>query len=903
MTALTNALNQVVTLAYNTNSYLTKIVAPLGMKYGFTYDGLGRMRTVTDSEGYTLTASYDNLDRVTNITYLDGSYEQIVYDKLDTAMMRDRNGHWVLQQHDSLRHLTDVFDSIGRHTQLGYCTCGALDSITDPQGNVTSWIRDIQNRVMQKVYPDQTQITYNYETNSSRMHSVTDAENQTTLYNYYIDNDLAQVSYSNAVIATPTVSLTYDTNFNRLVTMVDGVGTNSYSYYPVATGQLGAGMLSSVANTFVGSTTVYKYDALGRTTNRAIDGVSEQLTYDALGRVTMITNVLGSFTNTFLRATALITTNFAPNGKTTILSYSSVTNEERLAEIWNQKTNAVTLSKFDYVYDALGQITNWTEQTDNTATNVQVMQYDPVNQLLAVTVHGNSMAGAILQQYAYAYDNSGNRTTEQIGAGAGSSVAISQSSYNANNQITGRVGGTGQMLFAGSVSKASTVTVGGNAATINHQTTNFTAYATVISGTNVIPVVATDYSANQVTNKYQVVVTNNGVAKTITFDLNGNETAVVTSTTTNTYLWDAANRLVSIIGPTNQSVFTYDGFGRRVQITEYQNGNAISTNNFLWDKAQLCEQRSVADVVIKRFSELGEQILGTNYYFTRDHLGSVREMVDGSGTIQVRYSYDPYGRRTKISGNLDADFGFTGGYYHAVSGLCLTLLRAYDPDLGRWLSRDLLAERAGLNVYDYVNNNPTNWLDPYGACPGGGGGGTQVTGGAGAGGSSSWWKFGADVLGAAIIVGAILAAPEVLTAVVIGGVVGAAWGAATAKPGEAWEGAGAGFIGGAVGGATGGLFELADIGAGAFVGGALGGGIGDVANRGTPDVGTVGSIVTGGIIGGAFDFAGAGSGWSGGLASGTGSQVGQTVYVDAPMAILDAGTTIIQNHSQQLQCQ
>jgi hypothetical protein len=148
-----------------------------------------------------------------------------------------------------------------------------------------------------------------------------------------------------------------------------------------------------------------------------------------------------------------------------------------------------------------------------------------------------------------------------------------------------------------------------------------------------------------------------------------------------------------------------------------------------------------------------------------------------------------------------------------------------------------------------------------------------------------------------------LAAPEVLTAVVIGGVVGAAWGAATAKPGEAWEGAGAGFIGGAVGGATGGLFELADIGAGAFVGGALGGGIGDVANRGTPDVGTVGSIVTGGIIGGAFDFAGAGSGWSGGLASGTGSQVGQTVYVDAPMAILDAGTTIIQNHSQQLQCQ
>src|SRR5258705_10932475 len=68
----------------------------------------------------------------------------------------------------------------------------------------------------------------------------------------------------------------------------------------------------------------------------------------------------------------------------------------------------------------------------------------------------------------------------------------------------------------------------------------------------------------------------------------------------------------------------------------------------------------------------------TNYFFTRDHLGSVREMTDGAGAIRARYDYDPYGRRTKVSGDLDADFGFTGHYVHAPSGLYMALFRAYD---------------------------------------------------------------------------------------------------------------------------------------------------------------------------------------------------------------------------------
>jgi RHS repeat-associated protein len=160
-----------------------------------------------------------------------------------------------------------------------------------------------------------------------------------------------------------------------------------------------------------------------------------------------------------------------------------------------------------------------------------------------------------------------------------------------------------------------------------------------------------------------------------------------------------------------------------VGIRSLVNGTETSRRQFLWCDEELCVERDGSGIVSKRFFKQGVRFetgpSAGSYFYTRDHLGSIREMTDSSGTVRARYTYDPFGRRSHLAGDLDADFGLAGMFWTAEARLCLTRFRAYDPELGRWLSRDPIRNaevQEGANLYAYAGNDPVNVADPLGLC-------------------------------------------------------------------------------------------------------------------------------------------------------------------------------------------
>jgi RHS repeat-associated protein len=361
------------------------------------------------------------------------------------------------------------------------------------------------------------------------------------------------------------------------------------------------------------------------------------------------------------------------------------------------------ISQFDYTYNANGDILTWT-QANSGQPNAHRFDfgYDAADQLRSAALTDTS-TGAAVNQCAYDFDPSGNRTNTQNGS------TIISSAANNLNQLTAQTSG-GKMHFRGTVNEPATVAVAGNPATVD-STGHFDGVADVNVGANTVTVAATDASGNTRTNNYQISVPS-GTSTSLLYDLNGN----LTSDGTMTYEWDAANRLIAInySETANRTEFSYDGLGRRVQLVEKSGAAVTGTKIFVWCGYELCEERNVDGAVTKRFYPQGVQIAGTSYYNTRDHLGSIRELTDDAGTVRVRYDYDPFGRRTKVNGDIDSDFGFTGQYCHVPSGLALTLYRAYDPSRGRWISRDPIEEGGGLNLYVYVANSPVRNIDTYG---------------------------------------------------------------------------------------------------------------------------------------------------------------------------------------------
>jgi RHS repeat-associated protein len=196
------------------------------------------------------------------------------------------------------------------------------------------------------------------------------------------------------------------------------------------------------------------------------------------------------------------------------------------------------------------------------------------------------------------------------------------------------------------------------------------------------------------------------------------------------YAYNNANTLISATesgSASFQVTYNYDVLGNRVEQDVTQSGNTTVTR-FDYDKngnawADLNSSNAVVtrrlylNAVDALFARVNSS--GTEDWYLTDQLGSVRGLMNNSGTLDDAISYDAWGNIGNESQPSAGDrYKFTGREFDSQTGLQYNRARSYNPATGSWMSQDPKGFSAGdSNFYRYVTNSPTAHTDPSGEFP------------------------------------------------------------------------------------------------------------------------------------------------------------------------------------------
>jgi len=188
----------------------------------------------------------------------------------------------------------------------------------------------------------------------------------------------------------------------------------------------------------------------------------------------------------------------------------------------------------------------------------------------------------------------------------------------------------------------------------------------------------------------------------------------------NSYAWDRANRLHSVVQGLDEYQYGYDGLGRRIN----QTVSSIVTEYFLDVQPGLPVMLgATANGETMRFLHTPYGVRGYQndagewIWPVRDTLGSVRVELDDTLAVQASRQLSPIGLPFEEQGTFESPYAFNGEPMDG-NGLVHLRRRYYNPMLGVFPTLDPLegtVQRVmSLNRYMYAAGNPTNLVDPSG---------------------------------------------------------------------------------------------------------------------------------------------------------------------------------------------
>ncbi len=243
-----------------------------------------------------------------------------------------------------------------------------------------------------------------------------------------------------------------------------------------------------------------------------------------------------------------------------------------------------------------------------------------------------------------------------------------------------------------------------------------------------------DSGGNQNMSGYTTGTNNeltSGGGYTFTYDKNGNtigETQLSTGDSW-TFGYDDRNRMISAVEKSsggsilNQATYTYDALDRRIGVDDngtqtwtVYNGSSADANPYAdFNGSGTLLTRYVSGLAVDElFARTSSG--GTTAWYLTDRLGSVRDIVNSSGTVIDHIVYDSYGNILSETSPSSGDrFKFAGMEWDAAIGQYYDHARSYDSAQGRFTTQDPIGFGAGdADLYRYVGNDPATSYDPSG---------------------------------------------------------------------------------------------------------------------------------------------------------------------------------------------
>jgi RHS repeat-associated protein len=372
-----------------------------------------------------------------------------------------------------------------------------------------------------------------------------------------------------------------------------------------------------------------------------------------------------------------------------------------------------------------------------------VYTYDSLGQVIGGNKYWPDDTPVAGQQFQYAFDNIGNRTSTGAG-GDQNGQNLRSASYTANNlnQYTSRTV-PGGVDIIGLGYATNTITVNGT--TAYRKGEYFRQQLGVANGSAAVWTNISVTEANVATNTGNLFVAQTPEA--FSYDADGN----LLSDGRWNYSWDAENRLVAMsanttVGPQTSLAFQYDWQGRRVLKQVWSNptwqGTPTNSTAFVYDQwnliAELNTLNASAAPALYRSCMWGLDLSGSEqaaggvgglleindptngvHFVAYDGNGNVAGLVSASnGASSAAYEYGPFGEVVRGTGAMAkaGTLRLSTKYEDDETGFLYCGYRYYSPSSGRWLSRDPDEEAGGDNAYACLGNDPQNYVDPDGLC-------------------------------------------------------------------------------------------------------------------------------------------------------------------------------------------